>query len=205
MKRWLILGALLLVVSAAALRSERTWSFDKDKAGLAPNGFKSEVGEWKVAFDADARSKPNVLAQSARNSGGTFNLILVDGTDYKDLDLSVKMKAVAGREDQGGGLVWRAKNSRNYYITRFNPLEDNFRVYKVENGRRSEFQSANVKGDKKWHTLRASMAGDHIECYLDGKKLLDVRDSTFPSGGMIGLWTKADAQSRFDDLSVSTP
>ena len=91
--------------------------------------------------DGTAPSKPNVLAQTARNSGNTFNLTLVSGTNYKGVDLSVKMKAVAGSEDQGGGLVWRAKDKRNYYIVRYNPLEDNYRIYKVENGRRSQFES----------------------------------------------------------------
>jgi hypothetical protein len=119
------------------------------------------------------------------------------------VDLSVQMKAVAGRSDQGGGLIWRAKDAKNYYVARYNPLEDNFRVYKVVNGSRSEFQSATIKHSAGWHTLRVTMAGDHIECYYDGKKYLDVKDSTFADAGRIGLWTKADAQTHFDDLMAN--
>jgi hypothetical protein len=169
-------------------------------------GFTNELGTWKVEADGTSPSKPNALAQNAKNSGSTFNLTLVSGVSYTDLDLSVKMKAIAGGEDQGGGLIWRAKDKGNYYVARFNPLEDNYRLYKVQNGRRSSpFQSANVTGDKNWRTLRVTMQGDHIQCYLDGKKYLDVHDSTFKESGRIGLWTKADAQSHFDDLTASTP
>ena len=117
--------------------------------------------------------------------------------------MSVKLKAVAGELDRGGGLVWRAKDGKNYYIARYNPLEDNFRVYKVQDGKRTQFQSAKAAGDDKWHTLRVTMVGTKIACYLDGQKRLEVEDATFPGPGMIGLWSKADAQSYFDDLAVS--
>jgi hypothetical protein len=123
----------------------------------------------------------------------------------KDVDVSVRLKAVAGANDQGGGLVWRAKDAKNYYIARYNHLEDNYRVYKVVDGKRTMFLSANITHDDAWHPLRVTMVGDHIECYYDGKKYLDVRDSTFPGAGKIGLWSKSDAQSHFDDLTLVTP
>jgi 3-keto-disaccharide hydrolase len=181
----------------------RTWNFDGDRSGAIAPKFINEVGDWKVAADTDAPTKPNVLAQLAKSSGSIFNVTLIEDTNYKDVDISVSMKAVAGNTDQGGGLVWRAKDARNYYIARYNPLEDNYRVYKVEGGRRSELQSANIRKSVGWHTLRISMVGDHIECYHDGRKYLDVKDATFPGSGKIGLWTKADAQTHFDNLSVS--
>jgi hypothetical protein len=180
----------------------RIWNFDSDQTGVIAPGFTNDVGEWKVVAGNDAPSKPNVLAQLARSSGPTFNVALAGDTNYKDVDLSVSMKAVAGNTDQGGGLVWRAKDARNYYIARYNPLEDNFRVYKVQDGRRVELQSADVRRSPGWHTLRITMTGDLIECYYDGRKYLDVKDSTFPSSGKIGLWTKADAQTHFDNLMV---
>ena len=193
-----VVCVLLLFQSQA-----KSWNFDKDQAGALPQNFTSEVGEWKVAADGDAPSKPGVLAQLARSSSPTFNIALVQDTNYKDVDIAVSMKAVAGKIDQGGGLVWRAKDAKNYYIARYNPLEDNYRVYKVENGRRVELQSANIRSSPGWHTLRVTMAGDRIECHYDGKKFLDVKDSTFPAAGKIGLWTKADAQTHFDNLMVS--
>jgi hypothetical protein len=152
-----------------------------------------------VAKDGDN----HVLFQKAKNEDATFNVALIQGTSYKDIDLSVKLRAVAGEVDRGGGVVWRAKDAKNYYIARYNPLEDNFRVYKVEGGKRTQFQSAKVPGDEKWHTLRVTMVGAKITCFLDDQKHLEAEDSTFPDAGMIGLWSKADAQSYFDELTVS--
>lgn len=179
-----------------------TWSFDAEKAGEAAKGFSTEVGEWKVAADDSAPSKPNVLAQTAKSSGSTFNVVLVAESKYKDVEVSVKMKAIAGDEDQGGGLVWRAKNAKNYYVARFNPLEDNYRVYKVVDGKRIQLGSADVKATPGWHTLKVEMVGNHIECYHDGKRHLDLKDDTFKDAGKVGLWSKADAQSHFDDLKA---
>jgi hypothetical protein len=180
-----------------------SWNFDKERVGVIAPTFTNEVGDWKVVAADDAPSRPNVLAQLARSSGSTFNISLAGDTNYKDVDISVSMKSVSGNTDQGGGLVWRAKDARNYYIARYNPLEDNYRVYKVEDGRRVELQSANVRRSAGWHMLRITMVGDHIECYYDSRKYLDVKDSTFPGSGKIGLWTKADAQTHFDNLAVS--
>jgi hypothetical protein len=115
----------------------------------------------------------------------------------------VKVKAVAGEIDRGGGLVGRAADTKNHYVARFNPLEDNFRVYKAQDGERTIFSGAKVPGDETWHTLRVTMLGAKITCYFDGKIYLEAEDSTFTGPGMIGLWSKADAQSYFDELSLS--
>jgi hypothetical protein len=199
-----MLVAVLAGCVAAQVRKQ-VWDFDSATVGELPQGVTNEVGEWKVAADDTAPSRPSVLAQMAKNSGGTYNVALLDGTSYQDLDLTVAMKAVAGEEDQGGGPVWRAKDKENYYIARYNPLENNYRVYKTVNGRRQQLGTADVKGDLAWHTLRIVMNGDHIECYLDGTKYLDVRDATFGEAGKIGLWTKADAQTHFDNVEVAMP
>jgi Galactocerebrosidase, C-terminal lectin domain len=177
----------------------RVWNFDADAVGKIAAGFSAQVGRWEVVRDKEN----HVLYQTARNEDATFNLALVEGTRFKDVDISVRLKAVAGEVDRGGGVVWRAKDRNNYYVCRYNPLEDNFRLYKVEAGKRKMFRGARTAGDDKWHTLRVTMAGTKITCYLDGKKLLEAEDSTFPEPGMIGLWTKADAQTYFDDLTVN--
>ena len=121
------------------------------------------------------------------------------------MELSVSFKAIAGDGDQGGGFVWRYKDNNNYYVCRMNPLEDNYRVYKVVAGKRIQLET---KEDVKaptgtWHTLRVTMEGDHIQCYLDGEKYLDARDNSFPDAGKVGLWTQADAQTYFDELKIS--
>ena len=100
-------------------------------------------------------------------------------------------------------MVWRAKDAHNCYVARYNPLEDNYRVYKVEKERRIQLQSAGIKHSEGWHTLPVTMEGELIQCFYDGKKYLEIKDQTFPGPGRIGLWTKADAQSHFDDLKVS--
>ena len=66
----------------------------------------------------------------------------------------------------------------------------------------SLLQNADIAHTAGWHTLRGTMEGNHVQCYYDGKKYLDVKDATFPEAGKIGLWTKADAQSQFDDLTL---
>jgi hypothetical protein len=184
--------------ASSAGNAAKVWNFESDEPGKIARGFTGAVGHWEVVRDGENQ----VLAQKAKNGDDTFNIVLVDGTQLADLDLSVRMKAVAGDLDRGGGLVWRAKDKENYYIARYNPLEDNFRVYKVQAGKRTQFQSAKAPGDTKWHTLRITMTGAKIACYLDGTKRLEVEDATFPEAGKIGLWSKADAQSYFDDLSV---
>jgi hypothetical protein len=180
--------------------AKRTWDFESDEPGMSAKGFATEVGEWLVAKEGANK----VLHQKAKNSDATFNVALAEGSSYKNVDLSVRLRATAGELDRGGGVVWRAKDQKNYYICRFNPLEDNFRVYKVEGGVRTMFKDAKTPGDENWHTLRVTMVGPKITCYFDGQKLLEAEDSTFKEAGMIGLWSKADAQSYFDDLTVSS-
>jgi hypothetical protein len=198
--RTLALAAVLaLGMSPPVVTSRKVWDFETDEAGKIAQGFTNEVGTWVITRDG----ANHVLAQTARSDDDTFNVALAEATSYKDLDLSVRLRAVEGKNDQGGGLVWRAKDKKNYYIARYNPLEDNLRVYKVEAGKRTMFQDAKVPGDKAWHTLRVTMVGPKIVCYLDGRKHLETEDSTFPDAGRIGLWSKADAQSYFDDLTIS--
>jgi hypothetical protein len=196
----------------AADDKAKTFTFMKDDVGKVPAGWKADKtgkGEgsvWKVVADDTAPSKKGfVLAQTAEGPNALFNLCVSEASSYKDLEVSVAFKAVKGAKDLGGGIVWRYQDTNNYYIARMNPLEDNYRVYKVVDGKRIQLAT---KEDLKvpvntWHTLTIKMMGDQIECALDGKKLLDAKDDTFAKAGKIGLWTKADAQTYFDDLKVS--
>jgi uncharacterized membrane protein YkoI len=189
------------------------WTFDAAESGQTPADLLArethpgpKLGTWKVAADPSAPTAPNVLALTTDEPDATFNVALFDQTAYMDLDLRVGVKAIGGRADQGGGLAWRAKDENNYYVCRLNPLENNLRVYKVVEGRRQQLQSVELKAATgTWYKVRAVMVGDQITCYVDGKKYLDVRDDTFKDAGMIGLWTKADASSCFDDLAVYAP
>jgi Domain of Unknown Function (DUF1080) len=213
-RHWLpvVLMAVLTVFAVAADEKPRTFTFSKDDLGKLPKGWKAaqtgkgEGSVWKVVADDTAPSKKGyVLAQTAESPNAFFNLCVAEDTKYQDVDITVAFKAVKGKLDQGGGVVWRYQDGDNYYIARMNPLEDNFRVYKVVAGKRIQLQTKEdltVKAGE-WHTIQVKMAGDHIECSLDGKKYLDVKDDTFKEAGKVGLWSKADAQSHFDGFTVA--
>jgi len=197
----MLAGVMLAMSSSPLLAQEgtkRTWNFDDEATGRIAKGFTNEVGEWKVA-ESD---KGKALAQTAKNPNSVFNVTLISDTNAKDVDISVRMKPIAGETDQGGGLVWRAKDAKNYYLARYNPLEDNFRLYKVVEGKRTLLQNADFTHTDGWHTLRVTVSGDRMTCYYDGKKYLEGTDQTFTGSGKIGLWSKADAQSQFDDLTL---
>jgi hypothetical protein len=215
---WIMRSLAVMVVAtllATALLAEEkvgSVSFSKEDVGKLPKGWKAEKsgkGEgsvWKVVVDKTAPSKSgHVLAQTAEGPNRLFNLCVATDTNLTDVDIRVDFKAVAGKKDQGGGIVWRYQDANNYYIARMNPLEDNYRVYKVVAGNRKQLAT---KEDLKipvntWHSLRITMTGEQITCYLDGKKYLEAKDDTFTKLGRIGLWTKADAQTYFDGLKVS--
>lgn len=205
MKRPLILTITLLMAAAisGAADNGKTWHFDHDKPGMLPEGYYSATGSWKVRSDATAPSKPNVLAQLAKNSRETFNLALVAGSSYLDPDISVKMRPISGKAEQGGGVAWRVKDLRNYYAFRYNPLDGSLVLYKVMNNGPVELARTAIMNIPGWHTIRVVMTGDHIVCYFDGTKYLDRRDNTFRNTGRVGLWTKADAQTYFDDMMVT--
>jgi hypothetical protein len=193
---------LLIAIAGATLLSSAptAWDFENDPPGRGARGFTEEVGTWVV--QADPIAKNHVLAQVAKSDDDTFNVALIDDVRLGDFDMSVRVKAVAGQLDRGGGVVWRAKDAKNYYICRYNPLEANFRLYKLVAGVRTQFADATVKADKEWHTIRVTMVGPKMTCYHDGTPRLSATDSTFPDPGKIGLWSKADAQSLFDDLKA---
>jgi Domain of Unknown Function (DUF1080) len=179
-------------------------NFDRSEVGKPPAGWTaSQTGTghaiWSVVADASAPSKPNVLKQSGQ---ATFPICLRDDTSLKDGFVEVKFKPISGREDQAGGLLWRAKDANNYYIARANALEDNVTIYHTVNGRRTEKKRTNTKvTSNEWHTLRVEFQANHFTVTLDGKKAIDWDDETFKDAGKIGVWTKADSVTLFDDFS----
>jgi hypothetical protein len=206
--------ALVALVGAAVWADEgkeRAFKFSKDDVGKAPAGWKAEKtgrGEgsvWKVVADKTAPSKSGyVLAQTAESPNAVFNICVAEDTKYKDVELSVSFKAIAGKNDQGGGFVWRYQDHNNYYICRMNPLEDNYRVYKVVAGRRTQLggkEGVKVKAGE-WHKLKVEVKGNKMEGYLDGEKLWAITDDTYQKAGKVGLWSKSDAQTYFDEFKA---
>jgi hypothetical protein len=207
-----LFAALMAAAMAAADEKTTQMKFKKDDYGKVPAGWtadktgKGDGSVWKVVADETAPSKTgHVLAQTAESPNAMFNLCVVNDPKLKDVEVSVASKAVKGEKDQGGGIIWRYQDANNYYVARMNPLEDNYRLYHVFAGKRT--QIAGKEGLKVpagvWHTLKIEMAGDKIECYLDGKKEIEFMDNTIEKAGKVGVWTKADAQTYFDDFKVS--
>jgi hypothetical protein len=217
MKTVLTAAALSLLAGAAPAE---TWRFDGQKPSEAPREMSCALtgggrpGIWKVVADSTAPSAPNVLAQTDVDSTGyRFPVCVVNGITAADLDLSVRFKPVSGAVDQAGGLVWRYRDKGNYYVVRANALEENVVPYKVENGKRSDLDpkgmGAGAYGKKArvpsgvWSTLRVTARGNLFEVFLNGQKLFEVEDGTFSGAGQVGVWTKADSVTHFDDLELT--
>jgi hypothetical protein len=167
-----------------------------------------------VVEDSSAPSGHLVLAQTdADPTGYRFPVCVLDSITAKDAEISVQFKPVSGREDQGAGIVWRYRDKDNYYVVRANALEGNVVLYKVQNGKRTDLP---LKGEGRtygkkiavpsgaWSMLGVNVKGNVFEVLLNGAKLYEVEDPTFPDAGKVGLWTKADSVIRFDDLRIVT-
>lgn len=193
---------LLSTISGAAMGE--TVNFDNDKAGTLPAGWNAGVTgrgshKWTVEADAAAPSKPNVLKQSG---SGAFPYCVLKASSLVDGFVEVKFKPLSGREDQAGGVMWRFKDGDNYYVARANALENNVSLYYTEGGSRKtlKYVDAPVPGNT-WHTLRVEFAGTSIKVVLDGKQYIDYKDSHIAGAGAVGVWTKADSVTAFDDFS----
>ena len=181
-----------------------TNNFDDAKAGEVPAGWTatktgSGKAKWTVEKDDSAPSKPNVLKQSGE---ATYPVCILTNSSLKDGFVEVKFKPVAGKEDQAGGVIWRCKDADNYYIARANALEDNVTIYHTINGRRVSFKNAAAKvASGVWHTLRVDFKGNKFSVSLDGQKVIEATDDSFKEAGKVGVWTKADSVTLFDDFS----
>lgn len=197
--------------ASSSTAAATTWAFDSAAVGQSPAGFSfgrtgsGRPGHWVVRVAPDAPSGPNVLAQEDSDpTDYRFPVAVADGPAFGDVSVSVRCKPVAGQVDRACGIVWRYQDENNYYLTRANALEGNVCWYYVQNGRRIEVKRVSVKvAAGVWHSLRADMRGDHIEVYFNGAKLIDVHDSRFTAPGKVGLWTKADSYTLFDDLTAT--
>jgi hypothetical protein len=171
--------------------------FDFETKGI--EGWTTVDGQWAVEEMADAPSGRKVLVQRATRN--PFNVIVAPSGPFTDVDVSMKFKPISGREDASGGIVFRFTDGR-YYVVRANGLEDNFRLYTYDRGRR-QIATASVKAPAlgQWHAVRLVAIGDQIQAWLDGKLLIERRDTKLKSG-RVGLWTKADSTTAFDDLTI---
>jgi hypothetical protein len=197
-----VLGSLLATAANAD-----TIQFDDATPGAAPPGWTatktgSGIPEWVVVADDTAPSKPNVLKQSGE---ATYPVCIKEDTSLKDGFVEAKFKPVSGKQDQAGGVIWRAKDADNYYIARANALEDNVTIYHTIQGKRVSFKNVDtpVKSGE-WHTLRVDFAGNKFTVTFDGKKVIEATDESLADAGKVGVWTKADSVTLFDDFSYGS-
>jgi len=202
MKLFLLwLGVVGIAMELPAAERE---NFDQAKPGALPAGWTSaQTGGgkpvWAVVADASAPSGPHVLRQSGT---ADYPLALKDGIAPRDGFVEVKFKPVKGEDDQAGGVVWRVKDARNYYIARANALEGNVRIYHFLDGKRTQFKGINLPvAAGQWHTLRVEFTGSRFKVVFNGRLLFEAEDATHAEAGRVGLWTKADSETLFDDFS----
>jgi hypothetical protein len=213
------LGLLLLSTTLAAQTpTRRVIDFESDTSGQPPSGFSFALtgtgrpGVWVVRKDDAAADRGNVLAQTdADRTSYRFPIAVLNDVTTKDVDVSVRFRPVSGGVDQAAGLVWRYQDANNYYIVRANALEGNVVLYKVEKGKRTDLPlkgSGRTYGKKAgvpkntWSQLGITVRGTLFTVSLNGQGLYEVEDTTFTGAGKVGLWTKADSMTYFDDLTV---
>jgi len=193
-----VLAAALLVGAttfAMAVGEKITVKYD---LGAENHKWKFVAGQW-VRRASGGRQ---VLVQTVETQ--PWAVAVLEDQKFADVDVSVRFRPVSGNEDASGGIIFRARDGRNYFLVRANALENNFRLYTIVNGKRSTIASARVEEPKlgSWHTIRVVATGPRVQAYLDNTPLLDHQDKTFTEG-WVGLWTKADSVTEFADLEIS--
>jgi hypothetical protein len=181
------------------------WSFDDLGEGGLPEGSEmlsdTRFGGWGVRVEPDSPSPPNALCQTGM---GEFPALALGDAVLTDLVMTTRFKPISGRVDQAAGLIFRVQDAGNYYILRANALEANVNFYKYASGRRSLMKegSADVRSGE-WQELRLEVSGSQFRGFLGGALVVEASDDAYPAG-RIGLWTKADSVTCFDDI-VATP
>ncbi len=193
-----------VVFAGSDTPNKTTIDFDKTPIGQLPDGWVGGVTgqgtpKWSVEADTTAPSQPNALKQSGE---GDYPWCVKKDVSLKDGYVEVKFKPIAGSEDQAGGLIWRWQDGNNYYIARANALEDNVTIYHTVKGSRRLFKNVDMKvATNQWHTLRVDFTGNRFKVTFDGKIAIEATDDTFKESGAVGVWTKADSVTLFDDFS----
>ncbi|TAL09317.1 MAG: DUF1080 domain-containing protein [Nitrospirae bacterium] len=190
----------------------QAWSFDKDAPGKQPAGFAAagangSSGRWEVAVDAHSSSPPHVLARiSSGSSGRGAQVIFIENTEAANLDITVRVKVIAAGEGQGGGIVFRAADDRNYYVAWFSPQEKTVRLDRVVNGEVKPLQDLKIENADigKWYTLRLNAVGPVYEAFFNNQQFLSARDDAWEFGryakGKVGLWAQGSGTVYFDNV-----
>jgi hypothetical protein len=204
-------GIGLLVSFGLFASTSRIITFDSEALGKTPPGWivamtnRGAPPKWEIRQDRTAATQPYVMAQVSDEPGADrAPLAILNSLSLRDGDVSVRIKPVGGREDRGGGIVWRYRDENNYYLVRANALSRTLSVFKVLNGKRIPI-AREVKYEfplNDWSILKVSARGLSFQVYVDHRRLLQGADGTFPGAGRVGLCTDADSVTYFDDFRV---
>ncbi|MCC6600939.1 MAG: hypothetical protein IT223_09735 [Crocinitomicaceae bacterium] len=205
----------VLMMSSCHHKTGKIVSFDFENSDI-----NTIASDWSAHFYGEGATNWNVISDNGNNvfaqlqninPDNHFNIAVYDKLEVTDMELSVKMCATKGIFDQGGGIVWRYKNESNHYILRANPLENDLVLFKMENGERIDLPLVNIGRTygvevdytgADWHTIGVKVEGNLFTAFFDGREMFKVQDSSFTDPGKIGLWTKSDACTYFDDLKI---
>ncbi len=186
-------------------------AFDSDAVDQAPGGFTVHTigpgrpSQWLVKKAADAPSGGQVLMQcDDDDTNHRYPCVLSTSGRYADVRVEVKGKGISGNRDRSFGVIARAIDEKNYYVARCNTVNENVRLYHFIDGQRTEL--AEWEGSAApgvWHTIALEVKGDKLTVFFNGKKVIEKQDGTFPGAGRVGLFTKAEAVSQFDDFSAT--
>jgi hypothetical protein len=228
MKRLLVIGFAGLALAASSIKVDVA----QEKAGTEPTHFLSMVGNWVVAQDGNKnilmvdgrqwkRGQPaGGLADKARLIYGSRHEEFIDNVkafayfpyavaqgveDFHDGEISMRFQIVDGQLDQCAGILFNLKTNGDYLTVRFNGKEDNLVLWTFNKGTRKFVKKGSEDmplAMKQWHTMKVAINGTKLEGYLNGKKLLEY---TLPEtvSGKVGVWSKTDSVSYFDEYTVN--
>lgn len=200
----MVRGVSAAIVIACTALPASAEGFDHDPPGPSPaDWICGSTGHgtpaWTIQADATAPSQPNVLLQSG---SGVFPWCVRRNVALADGFVETRFKPIGGSTDQAAGIVWRWKDADQYYVARANALENNVSLYYVERGKRHTIRYADapvLRGQ--WGRLRVEFSGRRLRVLLNGRSHIEIDDAHIAGAGSVGVWTKADSVTAFDDFS----
>ncbi len=202
---------LVLAISFGLIGSSgKIVNFDTATLGKMPPGWSAAITnggptpKWQVLRDESAPTQPYVLALTSNDPPNRSPLAIFDAMNVLNADISVRLKPLSGHGDQAGGLVFRYRDANNYYLARANALDNSVALYKVLNGKATPL-CAGVRHDipsNAWSILKVAVRGSRFQVYVNHRRVLQAEDDAFKSTGKVGVWTKGDSVTYFDDFRI---
>jgi hypothetical protein len=208
-KEWIVAALATVASLAPALSAAQSMTFSDAPVGAVPKDFEpmqtgpGQSGRWEIVEDDQAPGGRALAQVSQDPTDNRFPLLIYMPTIPADVEVRTRLRPIAGKVDQAGGLAIRLENQDNYYLVRANALEGTVRFYKVVGGKRQQLAGANLPvASNQWHELILRAEGERFTVIFNGKELFAATDPTITSPGKVAFWTKADSVTRFDTLDI---